>query len=404
MLIRIVLCVLTLFGLAPNLKAQEFKLFDREVQVHGFASQGFAYSGQNNLLTMNTSSGSGAFTDGGLNMSTTSPIISASGPKSMTATLANWAAAIPILDWAYGDYRFADWFGVRIGKVKTTLGLYNDTQDDEFLHTWAILPQSVYPLDLRSATLAHTGADIYGRIPLGSAGDFELHRLLGPSFLRQIRRHLLSLRDYGFPIDRDSGHMEGGDVRWTTPVSGLDVGRFQPSALARAVPGTTSGFGLTRRLHDLLPIPTTSSPGTPIIRHSRWHFSRRIPPGILAPCGLRFRPLPSRLTLYQGESNKSGFASIAYRISKRIELGTYNSRFHIDHPDVPSDPDANHIYDQTVTTRFDIKRWWNFKIEGHFINGYGDVFSAHGFYPAPTQWSACQDQSSCSALRSELLK
>ncbi len=37
-------------------------------------------------------------------------------------------------------------------------------------------------------------------------------------------------------------------------------------------------------------------------------------------------------------------------------------------------------YDQTVTARLDITRWWNFKIEGHFIDGYGDVFSAHGFY------------------------
>jgi hypothetical protein len=52
------------------LQAQDFKLFDREVQIHGFASQGFVYTNDNNWLTMNTSQGSGAFTDFGINVST----------------------------------------------------------------------------------------------------------------------------------------------------------------------------------------------------------------------------------------------------------------------------------------------------------------------------------------------
>ena len=39
-------------------------------QVHSFASQGFAYSNDNNYLTMDTSKGSFAMTDGGVNIST----------------------------------------------------------------------------------------------------------------------------------------------------------------------------------------------------------------------------------------------------------------------------------------------------------------------------------------------
>jgi hypothetical protein len=52
--------------------------------------------------------------------------------------------------------------------------------------------------------------------------------------------------------------------------------------------------------------------------------------------------------------------------------------------DVPFSPDSpaaqRHIYDQAATARFDIARYWNVKVEGHFMDGYGDVFSAHGFY------------------------
>ena len=55
----------------------------------------------------------------------------------------------PSLDWAVADYKVNNWLGFRGGKVKTTLGLYNDTQDLDFLHTFALLPQSVYPTDVR---------------------------------------------------------------------------------------------------------------------------------------------------------------------------------------------------------------------------------------------------------------
>ena len=50
--------------------AQDFRLFNRSVQVHGSLSQGFAYSNDNNFLTMKTSDSSPAFTDGALNLST----------------------------------------------------------------------------------------------------------------------------------------------------------------------------------------------------------------------------------------------------------------------------------------------------------------------------------------------
>ena len=58
-------------SVAPSLlHAQlDFKVKDRTFQVHGFASQGFSYSNDNNYLTMKTSKGSFAMTDGGINIS-----------------------------------------------------------------------------------------------------------------------------------------------------------------------------------------------------------------------------------------------------------------------------------------------------------------------------------------------
>jgi hypothetical protein len=52
---------------------------------------------------------------------------------------------------------------------------------------------------------------------------------------------------------------------------------------------------------------------------------------------------------------------------------------------VPSQTDtslpANHIYDKVITARVDLKKFWNVKVEGHFMNGYGFSTFPDGFYP-----------------------
>src|SRR5689334_20307605 len=105
--------IVLLFFLPVLLHAQEFKLFDHEVQVHGFASQGFAYGSANNFLTMNTRSGSFALTDGGLNISAVLTDHLHVGAQVYARNIGTLGNAHPDLDWAYADYRFTDWFGLR---------------------------------------------------------------------------------------------------------------------------------------------------------------------------------------------------------------------------------------------------------------------------------------------------
>jgi hypothetical protein len=79
-------------------------------------------------------------------------------------------------------------------------------------------------------------------------------------------------------------------------------------------------------------------------------------------------------------AGRGSSASVAYRLSRHLELGTYHSRF-ISDRNLPTNADDNHIYDQAVTARVDLTSYWNVKVEGHFIDGYGSPYSAHGFYP-----------------------
>jgi hypothetical protein len=220
------LLLFCLLATAATLHAQEFRLIDRDIQVHGFASQGYVHTNVNNWLTMTTNDdGSTGFTDFGLNVSTELTDKFRVGAQGYDRNLGQLGQYHPSLDWAFGDYRFKSWFGVRGGKVKTTLGLYNDTQDLDFLRVFALLPQSVYPTDIRDATIAHTGGDIYG--------DVTLRRHLGTIFYTAYAGHrsdsLYSgyaylVLEHGVHYSSYGGLQHGFDFRWSTPMKGLLIG------------------------------------------------------------------------------------------------------------------------------------------------------------------------------------
>jgi len=368
--------VLATLVFAAVSQAQDFKVFNRTVQVHGFASQGFAYSNHNNFLTMNTSQGSPAFTDGALNLSTSITDrfrISAQGYSRKVGQLDDFR---PELDFAFGDYRFASWFGIRAGRVKTVLGLYNDTQDAEFLYTWALLPQGVYPLDLRNAMISHDGADLYGRISLKKVGKLNYTAYAGRRTFDDRGGYYLFSSDLGMPISSESGRAVGWDLRWATPLKGLTLGSsWIDMTQNRKGVFTASGFfpGTT---YTFLTAPQRTAVGYGDFQRGKWDFSGEYRASdywlnIYVPS---FPPFP-----WNG-SNESWFLASTYQASKRVSVGIYHSNLHIDAPNNPTDTATNHIYDEVGALRFDINRFWTVKAEGHFMDGYGDIFSTQGFY------------------------
>ncbi len=371
-----------------QLQAQEFRLFDRTVQVHSFASQGFVYTNDNNWLTMNTSQGSAAFTDFGLNMSAPVTDKLRVGAQVYDRNLGQLGQYHPSLDWAVADYRFKPWFGVRGGKVKTTLGLYNDTQDLDFLRTFALLPQSVYPTDLRDASIAHLGGDLYGNISLK-------HRLGGLSYTAYAGHRSDSLysgnaylaSEYRVYYSSYGGLQYGGDLRWNTPLKGLLIG-------ASRINGD-----LTGKARFINPL----NPGAGFVPYSEvskadWinQFYGEYTAGKLR-IGSEYRRF-----VHDGLVNgglietvtdvRGWYISGTYRVMKRLALGAYYSRYSITSvsggPEAAYAPDqtdtslpANHVYDKVITGRVDLNRFWNLKVEGHFMNGYGASTYPDGFYP-----------------------
>jgi hypothetical protein len=227
MLRRVLAIFLLSLSMVPaDLSAQDFKLCGRDTQIHGFASQAFVRTDENNWLTMRTQgAGSIEFTDFGANASMQVTEKLRIGAQTYDRNLGELGQWHPSLDWAVADYRFASWFGFRFGKVKTRLGLYNDTQDLDFLRAFALLPQSVYPTDIRDATIAHLGGDVYGMISLRHRlGDLSYTVYAGHRSDSIYSGYPYLLSQYGANFKSFGGLQYGGDLRWNTPVRGLLVG------------------------------------------------------------------------------------------------------------------------------------------------------------------------------------
>jgi hypothetical protein len=381
-------------SLAPSLlRAQwDFTLDGKDVQVHSFASQGFMYTNQNNYMTMPTTNGSFAFTDFGANIGAQITDKFRVGAQIYDRNIGQIGGWYPSLDWAVADYKFNSWFGIRAGKVKTTLGLYNDTQDLEFLSTWALMPQSVYSLDQRGATIAHEGGDIYGSVEGKKIGSFAYTVYGGfrpndphGGYVYALDTSTKSAYDpngvyivvpsMARHITDYSGPTYGADFRWTTPVKGLLVG----TSYLNQDP-TTTGYYYAgdvpyylRTLHD-----NTNAFYTEYTlgnfkfdgeyRREPVKITTTTPTGAVAPATTR--------------DGRMGYVAASYRISKLIEVGGYESRF-IQNWGVQHGDPLNHVFDLAVTVRFDLRNWLDLKVEEHFMNGYmTSALESRGFYVA----------------------
>jgi hypothetical protein len=253
---RVLELVLVCISLAQWGWAQEVRILNRTAQAHGFVSQGFVYTNQNNWLTMNTTGGSGAMTEMGLNVSSQITDKFRVGAQVYDRNLGQLGQWHPSLDWAVADYRFTSWFGIRAGKVKTTLGLYNDSQDVDFLRVFALLPQSVYPTDLRDSTIAHSGGDIYGNFTLRHRlGDLSYTAYAGYRHDSIYSGYPYLISQWGIHLRSLGGLQYGADVRWNTPLRGLLVGA---SRMNQDISGKGSAF--VRLFDPAAGIgPTTSS-------------------------------------------------------------------------------------------------------------------------------------------------
>ena len=99
---------------AVRLVAQKLE----NLQIHGFATQGFLFSSNNNCLTMKSSSGSLQWTEGAISVADQVTDKLRVGIQLHMRQMGDFGGPNVVVDWASGDFKFNDKLGFRAGKIK----------------------------------------------------------------------------------------------------------------------------------------------------------------------------------------------------------------------------------------------------------------------------------------------
>jgi len=335
-------------------------LDDLNIQIHGYATQGFLYTTQNNILTTSSSNGSPAWTEAVVNVTAQPNPRLRVGVQARYFLLGNYGNAIT-LDWAAADYKVDDRFGVRFGKVKTPSGLLNETQDIDPSYIWSLLPQGVYPIGSRNSVLSHFGGVVYGALKLGqSLGKLEYRGWGGERVMGSDDGYFVSQREAGLIIPNGvSGVTLGAAIHWKAPLPGLLIGASdskdtQWSSNIAAGGGALSGTETVKPMN--FPSYFARYEKDKVMVAAEWF---RLP----VRAALNFTGLPP--TPF-GLDQRTWYAMASYRVTDKLTAGMYDSQS-VDHHAALGP--ARHSLDWTVSGRYDFNQFLYAKAEQHFIDG-----------------------------------
>jgi hypothetical protein len=363
---KVLLAAMTLaFGMAS---ASAQSLEDLNLQIHGYATQGFLYTTQNNILTTSSSGGSPAWSEAVVNVGTQPIEKLRVGVQARYFLLGNLGNAFT-LDWASADYKANDRFGVRVGKVKTPSSLFNETQDIDPSYIWSLLPQGLYPVVSRNSLLAHYGGVVYGALPLGQKfGKLEYRGWGGERVIGSSDGYLLADAEKGIVAPNGvSGTTYGAALHWKTPLRGLTVG----SALAEnnvkngAITDTTAK-GLTYT-------------GT-LVRtgfFSPDFFGQYEKNRVMVAAEFARKPYSETISLISGPApfpiipktstdQRLWYGMASYRLTDKLSAGMYHSQYF---NRAAARGPGRFSKDWAISGRYDFNQFLYAKAEQHFIDG-----------------------------------
>ena len=329
------------------------------VDVHAFVSQGFILTKANNYLADDTTHGSFQFSEVGINFTKTLTDRMRIGVQLFAEDFGSTGNYDAKVDWAYVDYRFADWLGVRAGRVKIPFGLYNEVNDIDSARVPILLPQSVYPEQNRNFLLAQTGAEIYGYVHMRPAGALEYRLYGGTIFIDPSAATPGPLQISSLAVP----YLAGGRVMWEPPIEGLRLGgsvqmlRLDVNLVAAMMP-------VTVRAPVVLAVGSVEYAAGDLLlaaEYSRWdNHTDSSNPAII----------PSS----PDTASERGYAMASYRAAPWFQPGVYYS---VLFPNTAlRDGRENVQHDVATTLRFDLNDHWLFKVEGHYMVGTAALTSS----------------------------
>jgi len=329
------------------------------IDFHGYLSQGFLDSSSYNYLG-DTTRGSFLFSEAGFNAS-----MNPFPNTRITAQAFSYDVGQDVgkydvgLDYASIEYTVNDYFGVRAGRVRRPEGIYNDIQDVDLARTSVLLPQGMYDARWRDFYESVDGGEFFGTFPLSKAGSLSYETFAGvanPAPDGGLATYLRSPLPANVQLDAVNSPVEGGvQLWWNTPLNGLRIGGMGEYI---------SGAG------DLTTVQTPVGPKNGATTYSVWVYQTSVE-YLWKSWTLQTEYYNKTRTYPTGAyiNSDSWYVSAAYRFNKWFEAGPYYTEYYADTTQRGNSLDYQK--DAALSLRFDLKSWWVFKVEGHFIHGTG---------------------------------
>jgi len=377
-----------------------------KVDIHGYISQGYMISNHNNFLT-ESEKGSFQFNELGINFSTALTKKVRLGIQFAARDLGDTGNDKVLIDWAYADYNWRDWLGIRIGKMKQVVGLYNKTRDMDMLRTFILLPQGIYAENYRDAATSVKGIGLYGEVPLKLMGNISYQVLIGTTEIYKDGSTAKASKVFGpFNVEKfDVDDLYSGSIIWETPLKGLRLG----------VTLVDTQIKIQASLSEDLIIPvdfppyfltvagrgdpvTADFPKLTIYTYSVEYTWKNLV--LAAECQIMDQNMIGKILdlepLEISLNSLSYYGSASYRFSDWFELGVYYMEYYKDRDDKKGTrvdpPYSGYQKDACVCFRFDLNPQWIFKLEGHLIDGVAlcfpqDNLNARGIVEYDKKWA-----------------
>ena len=382
---KILICLAVFFTAVSFVKTSVSALGMDDITIHGFVSQGYLKSSDNNVFA-DTEDGTHDFFESAISFSVEPIENLRMGLQLMSRDLGDSGNGTLFLDLGYADYRWKDALGFRVGLVEVPIGLYNKDRDLDFLRTSIFLPQSIYNENYRTFRSAFRGAGIYGNFDIGGAGDIEYEILSGtpeldedePFFKNMYYSLIGNNSEDVYTIDMDFAYAAA--VRWNTWLDGLRVGVTQLNTdidTELGYSGTYMTYDISGYLeidvdYDFFWVASVEYTHDPFKIVGEYCRKRQVTEGSIYSSGLPPVIPAGTMPIYYETTAEMYYGMISYRINDLLELGTYYS---VHYPDVDNKGGAaNKQKDLAVSARFDVLPAMTIKLETHFIDGTADMF------------------------------
>ncbi len=379
--------------------------FASEVTFGGFFSNGYIKSSANNYL-VDSKDGDFDFAEIGIN-ATWSPIDRTTVRGQLfTFEVGPYGNFEPIVDYLFVDYSVNPAFGLRLGRVKRSEGIYTDIQDIDVARTSILLPTGMYDARYRDFSASVDGASVYGNLQAGDHsfeytlyyGNIDLSKESGVAAyaLGQITGGGIQSPS----LDEITAHTNSGaQFWWYTPVSGLRMGAS--FSTYDEFTFDVSGI-LPHPLYGPLPLRIETIASADQYRFSAeyflgdWTFVSEYNT-ITIESNERMTVAGTPEEWSRGESTGySWYASASRRFLDRFEAGLtyaefYNNKNRTTHP-------SDYQKDTQFSIRYNATDYWSLKAEFHMMDGTNRLFNQLGQNAGPldSKWNMVATKSTFS--------